>query len=195
MARTRAFEPDEALSKAMHVFWERGFSETSIDDLVEATGVSRYGLYSVWEDKRGIFLAALDKYKADQISFMLAELETDCASRAAVENFFNFFALTAKDKNSTKGCLFANTAMEFGTADKQVAQRVTKHFRRLEGAFKRALIRARETGEVPDSFDPASGAIMLAGIAQGLLVMVRAGEPHKKIKVFAEGALNTLGAA
>lgn len=192
MARTRAFEPDVALSKAMVVFWEKGYGDTSIEDLVEATGVSRYGLYAEWDGKHGLFLAALDKYKQDQIGFILSEMESVDASRLAVENFFSFFAMTAKGDGSRKGCMMANTAMEFGTADKQVAARVTKHFRRLEMAFRKCLKQAKADGEVHTDFEPDTAAIILAGIAQGLLVMVRAGEPVRKIEVFAKGALATL---
>ncbi len=192
MARTRAFEPEQALDKAMAVFWQKGFSDTSIDDLVEATGVSRYGLYSEWEGKHGLFLAVLDRYRDCQIKSVLAKIEAPDASRPSVEGFFLSFASTAKSKSGWMGCLFANTAVEFGTADSQVASRVTQHFRRLERSFAKALARAKEKGEVASSFDETSAAIILAGIAQGLFVMLRAGEPAKKVRTVAEGALQTL---
>jgi len=192
MARTRAFAPDEALEKAMQVFWAKGYGETSIDDLVEATGVSRYGLYSIWRDKRGLFLAVLDRYRDCQVGMMLAQLEMPTAARAEVEDLFNTFARGARSEGAWKGCLFANTAAEFGTDDKDVAARVTKHYRRLERNFKKALERAKRLGEVRDDFDADAAAIMLAGLTQGLMLMLRAGEPAKKIETFAKGALAIL---
>ncbi len=192
MARTREFKPDDALEAAMQVFWKKGFGDTSIDDLVEATGVSRYGLYSLYGDKHGLFLAVLDRYRDCQASAILSQLEARDASRPAVEGFFRTFAAAARNKASARGCLFANTAIEFGTSDKEVARRITGHFRRLESAFLTALARAKKKGEVAKTFDETSAAVMLAGIAQGMLVMLRAGEPAKKIEIFAEGALATL---
>ena len=52
MVRPREFDPDEALDKAMHLFWERGFQHTSMEDLVRRTGVSRYGLYGTFGNNR-----------------------------------------------------------------------------------------------------------------------------------------------
>jgi TetR/AcrR family transcriptional repressor of nem operon len=46
MARPREFEPHEALNRAMHLFWQKGYEDTSMADLVAATGVSRYGFYT-----------------------------------------------------------------------------------------------------------------------------------------------------
>ena len=63
MARSREFNPKEALEKAMYVFWQKGYINTSIDDLVQATGVSRFGLYDEFGSKHGLFLASLDYYQ------------------------------------------------------------------------------------------------------------------------------------
>ena len=62
MARQREFSESDALEKATLAFWERGYDDTSYDDLVNATGVSRYGLYSAFGGKKEFFLRALDHY-------------------------------------------------------------------------------------------------------------------------------------
>ena len=62
MVRTREFDPTAALDGAMQVFAARGYSNTSIDDVVKATGVSRYGLYGTFGNKRELFEQALEKY-------------------------------------------------------------------------------------------------------------------------------------
>ena len=74
MARPREFDADEALDKAMHLFWAKGYYDTSIRDLVEATGVNYYGLYGTFESKHGLFLAALDRYRAKVTSQIVREL-------------------------------------------------------------------------------------------------------------------------
>ena len=192
MPRTRAFEPEEILPKAMEVFWAKGYSDTSIDDLVDATGVSRYGLYGEWEDKMGLFLAVLDKYKECQVGFILQELETKGAGREAIENYFTFFKLSYKKAGASNGCLFVNTAAEFGTDENPITSRITQHFRRLEKAFKRALENARAANDVPVTLDPSAAAVMLSGIAQGLALLARAGESPAKVRTFVDGALAIL---
>lgn len=62
MTRTREFDVNETLDRAMHLFWKKGYVETSVRDLVEYTGVAHAGLYSAFGDKEGLFKAAVRKY-------------------------------------------------------------------------------------------------------------------------------------
>jgi AcrR family transcriptional regulator len=62
MARPAQFDPDEALQRSLLVFWRQGWAGTSIEDLVEATGVNRHSLYARWTDKHGLYQAALAHY-------------------------------------------------------------------------------------------------------------------------------------
>ncbi|MDH4316580.1 MAG: TetR/AcrR family transcriptional regulator, partial [Gammaproteobacteria bacterium] len=62
MVRSRAFDPEQALSRAVDLFSSRGYSETSMDDIVKATGVSRYGIYGTFGNKRELFEQALERY-------------------------------------------------------------------------------------------------------------------------------------
>lgn len=80
MSRVREFNPDEALTKAMGVFWQKGYANTSIDDLVNATGVNRYGLYGEFESKRGLFLACLDLYQDRVVEMAFGIVEQPSAS-------------------------------------------------------------------------------------------------------------------
>ena len=54
--RPRTFEKDAALETAMMTFWQRGFEETGVDDLVRAMGISTSSLYSTFGDKEALFL-------------------------------------------------------------------------------------------------------------------------------------------
>ena len=62
MVRTREFDPASALSKAVELFAAKGYSETSMEDIVQATGVSRYGLYGTFGNKRELFEQALERH-------------------------------------------------------------------------------------------------------------------------------------
>src|SRR5271170_4685314 len=74
MAGVKQFDSEEVLERAMVVFWRNGYQATSIQDLVEATGVNRGSLYATFGDKRGLFLAVLDHYAEHIASPMMAEL-------------------------------------------------------------------------------------------------------------------------
>ena len=75
MARPKEFDPEDALDKAMQQFWAKGYHDTSIRDLVDRTGVNYYGLYAAFENKRGLFLAALDRYRDTITTEIIGELK------------------------------------------------------------------------------------------------------------------------
>src|SRR5258708_16591859 len=62
MGGKKAFEPDQALKKAMSLVWERGYEGSSVEDLVQCTGLGRGSLYDTFGDKHSLYLAALDRY-------------------------------------------------------------------------------------------------------------------------------------
>src|SRR2546425_12924520 len=86
---TKAFEPAEALDRAMELFWRRGYAATPLDQLVRHTGASRYGLYATFGGKRDLFLTSLERYSQTVMDPMLEPLEDARASTAEIRRFFD----------------------------------------------------------------------------------------------------------
>lgn len=193
MARSRSFDPAQTLGTAMKVFWERGYFNTSIDDLVAATGVSRYGLYGVYENKHGLFLAALDHYHETIFRALLAPLEKAGASVAEIRQYFDVvLSYAGKAEGGRLGCLMCNSASEVALFDQAVAERV-RRFRDVAGkAFRRALGTAREKGEIGADIDIARHADFLTAALQTVWVLARSGAGRKAISHHIEVALSTL---
>src|SRR6202008_4821595 len=102
MAGVKQFDRNEVLDRAMTTFWTRGYEATSIDDLVEATGIGRGSLYGTFGDKRQLFLAALDRYWDTVGMEMFAELSRSDA-RHAVERMFDALIRRASDPKFPRG--------------------------------------------------------------------------------------------
>ena len=88
MARRKEFDRDEALHKAMEVFWSRGYEATSVGDLVEHMGINRQSLYDTFGDKHSLYLAALDRYReveGRKLFELLSVQEDACSSPSPVE--------------------------------------------------------------------------------------------------------------
>jgi AcrR family transcriptional regulator len=132
MAGVKQFDPNEALDRAMTAFWSRGYEATSIDDLVEATGIGRGSLYGTFGDKRQLFITALDHYWNTVAAQMIAEL-SDPDGRCAIERMFDVLIRRASDPAVPRGCLITNTALECPTRESscspQAARRKIRMFR------------------------------------------------------------------
>ena len=88
LPRTCEFEPQVALNKAMLLFWQRGYADTSMEDLVAQTGVSRYGLYGTFGNKHDLFVATLDHYRDVIVARLLDPLEQPSVCVAAIIRYF-----------------------------------------------------------------------------------------------------------
>lgn len=179
MARPRAFEPTEALDAATVLFWEKGFSATSYDDLVAATKVSRKSLYSVFGDKESLFLQALQHYRKTKVPGLFAALYEDNVSVDRIVNMLEGLAKAAASGKAQRGCLLANTAGDAVILKPDVRRVFNDHMKQLSADFAAALRRA---GRRADDCDRLGH--YLAGAVQSLLLMAHAQSDAKTIGNF-----------
>lgn len=192
MVRTRAFNPTDALNQAVDLFSSRGYSNTSMDDLVKATGVSRYGLYGTFGNKRELFEKALESY-ADRMGrrSFLKLLEPD-ASLADIRRIFDERIEAMSSDLDRKGCLLTYTAMELAPRDREIEGVLQRFMKRMSKAFAVGLDAAKEKGELPASLDAQSAGEFLTGAMFGLAVLARSGFPRETLDRFVDNTLSTL---
>lgn len=192
MARVREFNPDEALDKAMRLFWRKGYAETSVRDLVEHTGVAHAGLYAAFGGKRELYRAALNHYDATFGNFLIGPLERPDAGRAEIERFFATILDAIRKKRFADGCFMCNTAVEFGNEGDDLVSKSRANVERMAAGFRNALKHARERGEVRADLDRAATASFLTSAFHGIAVLARAKAPTKRIEESVRMALQAL---
>lgn len=192
MARNREFCPGAALDKAMHVFWAKGYAGTSIEDLVSATGVSRYGLYGEFGGKSGLFLAALEHYRATVIRPLLDIIEPPEASLPAIRALFTTLLGFMRQPGSQLGCLIFNAMADMGQHDAATAAALADARERLRLGLRRMLDNAARKGELPPGFDLGREADFLFGVMHALPMMARSGVEGAVLENLVAVALSTL---
>ena len=115
MSRPREFCVEGALSKALEVFWRRGFEGTSLTDLTGAMGITRPSLYATYGNKEQLFRKALDLYDEAYMGFTQEALAAPTA-KAVVEQLLTGFALAQTDAHHPPGCLQTNGALACSAA-------------------------------------------------------------------------------
>jgi len=193
MPRRREFDEDEALEKAMHLFWKKGYADTSVRDLVAHTGVAHAGLYKAFGDKEHLFEAAVRKYAVQQQRAMYAPMEAKSAGRGEIETFFNSVIQIARGGGFNYGCFVANTAVAFGSDPGPVGELVRDNLRRHVKAFRNALKGAQKRGEIGPDIDVNRTATALAATFYGMSAIVQAGASLNMIEQAAKNALKQLG--
>lgn len=175
--RSKEFETDVVLDRAIDLFWEKGYEGTSIQGLVERMGIGRASLYDTFGDKHQLFLAALDRYAENDMTRNLAFLEGNPKGLEAIRRFFRH-AMEIKDHGCWRGCLLTSAAIEKAIEDPEIGRRVRNCMLRMEDSFAGVLADAGAMGELRLDVDRRSLARYLTTFFQGVVVLAKAQPPQ-----------------
>jgi AcrR family transcriptional regulator len=184
--RPRSFDETDALDKATQVFWSKGYDGVTIDDLVAGMGVGRPSLYSVFGDKRTLFLRALKAYAETKNALLAEALLSPRTLRDSLAAFLRTAVETATQEGSASGCLLMCTAPLVDDAEvRQLVQEAA------DAAVRQVERRIRDgisAGEIPSDFPAAARASQVLDLGRGLTMRAQMGAPREALLKDAEGA-------
>jgi AcrR family transcriptional regulator len=194
--RPRGFDPDEVLDRVIPVFWACGYDGASMEDLTAASGLARPSLYAAFGDKRGLFLAALDRYAATlgrgPVDALAGAEAPDSGIRAFLDAAVD---LVAGDGGRPHGCLLACAAADAAECDAGVRERLAAVMAATEAAIAAQAVGWRESGMRHVVPDPKGLGALLATLMQGLAVRARAGAARADLQRVSASALVLFGAS
>jgi len=201
VARPRTFDEEQAVQRAMLLFWRRGYAGTSVRDLGEELGLNPGSLYGAFGDKRGLFHQALDRYGQGQVAGLLAAVQGEepllprlraLLLGVAETNRLAQGRLANGEPGPPPGCLMVATTLGIAADDAGAAQRVRDTFGRIDAALERALTSAVRRGELPEATDAAAAASFLTTFLQGLQVVSTADPGHARVPAAVDLALTAV---
>jgi TetR/AcrR family transcriptional repressor of nem operon len=192
MARHKEFDRDEALHKAMEVFWSRGYEAASIQDLVTHMGINRQSLYDTFGDKHALYLQALDLYREVEGRKVIELLERPGSVKKTLRQLFEDVVERALCDGQRRGCFMGNAMSELAGRCKATAARTCSNTAEAEGAFYRALLRGKKEGELEGVRDPRAVARFLCSSLQGLMLMAKATQDRKTLEDVVKVTLSVL---
>jgi TetR/AcrR family transcriptional regulator, transcriptional repressor for nem operon len=191
MVRTKEFDREAVLDKAMRVFWRQGYEATSLRDLLAAMGIGRQSMYDTFGDKHALFLAALDRYAATVGQPLFAPLREPGPVKPAFRHVFTEVVDGSLDA-VCPGCLMVNATAELAPVDRDVACRAEANLWGAEELFRRALERGQEAGEIDRRHDPRALALYLYNALQGLRVTAKATPDRRVLEQIVDVTLSVL---
>lgn len=193
--RPRAYDPAEALKAARDVFWLKGYAATSLDDIVEATGMNRPSLYAAFGDKEAIYLASLKMQGEALVTSIAGAVALDLRLKPFLDLFFkacidSYLAGPA----GPRGCFLVGTALTESLARGDVGEVVRETFERcddlLEGRFKQA----KKDGDLPKAADARALALLVSSVMHELAMHARTGAPRAALEGRVAMARKLIGA-
>ncbi|MEU7881320.1 TetR/AcrR family transcriptional regulator [Microbispora bryophytorum] len=171
MARTKEFDPDVVLERALDLFWRRGYEATSMADLVDHLGIGRASLYATFGGKHDLYVKALERYAQTRDPDLVELLSQPGPALPAVRTLVERYTEESIRDRDRRGCMIVNAATELLPDDEPVARLVEASWTGLETALTSALIRARAQGEISAESDPRVLARFVLVFLQGVRVM------------------------
>jgi len=188
----KSFDVDQILDMAMRAFWARGYEATSMQDLVDCTGINRGSLYATYGDKRALFVAALHHYIEWMRDDLLADIAARHGPREAIHRSFLVFAARQRRYAGQRGCFVTNTALEVAPHDEEIADMVSRVQQQIEAHFAELISKGRSLGEIPSHVDPAASARGLLASFIGLAVLARSRPDRKLLLGIVDDAMRRL---
>ena len=181
MARTKAFDQTEVLKKIQKLFWDKGFNGTSVDDLVNTSGLSRSSLYDTFGDKEALFIASLELYRQENTRQMVEMIEQSNDVRQTVTEIFDYILEDSRNHHRL-GCLMVNTAIELAPHEKKIAKAVDENMTVIHDAMVKLIRRSQAKGELSKTHSPEALSTMVLTSVNGLRVAEKWGTEEKTYK-------------
>ena len=176
MGRTKKYEVDVVLDRAVEMFREHGYLRLSMREIADYLRISRTSVYSTFGGKRMLFVQAVRRYGAEIRVAGLSELMSAESPRAALVKVFEVAAA-----GGAGTCLLIDTAMEQKRPDPEIAGIVQEAIRAMATRFQAAIERGQIAGEIAVSVEPLQTARGLLGLYLGLYMLVRSGTAKEPV--------------
>lgn len=193
MARPVEFEYNDVLNNAMEQFWREGFEASSVQKLLDVTGINRGTLYNSFGDKDTFFKACLDHYNKLIAKDLDASLNNaDLAPWAAIEKYFDLTVLSVSNKQRAMGCLLVNSFCESINYDKDIQKIVRASFAVVRKALVKRLKEADKDGKLKKGVNAEFAADALMNALYGLRVNSRDGKTAKNLTELVQFTISSL---
>jgi AcrR family transcriptional regulator len=184
IGRPRSFDMDQALERALDVFWRKGYEGASICDLTAAMGINPPSLYAAFCNKEGLFRKALDRY-TERYDDLFHEALALPKARDGMAALLSKTVDALTDKSTPPGCLLVQGIAGAGDHAQCIRDQLSARRAANEKMIRERLKRAKAEGELPANADPGALARFVATVTQGMAVQAAGGATRKKLNAVA----------
>ncbi|MDU9404209.1 TetR family transcriptional regulator [Pseudomonas sp. zfem004] len=179
--RPREFDKQQALRKALRLFWEHGYEGTSMAALVAGLGIASARIYAAFGSKQQLFEEAVALYESAEGGFADRALAL-ADIHQALEQMLEDAITTYTRADEPKGCLVVSAASGVGPDNVAVQQWLADHRRQRSESIIARLDRAREQGQLPPDTDVQALGHFYATFLHGISVQARDGVPEAALR-------------
>lgn len=191
--RPPAYDRDMAMTRAMDLFWTRGYAATSLDDLSRAMDMNRPSIYAAFGDKQALYRQALDRYRARVRTAMRVILDEARPLREALRDFYErAIEMYVSGESSGRGCFIIGTALTEAVENGELRSSLAEGFRSLERLLSARIALGKQHGEIAAEANPEELGKVACAMLYLLAIQARTGASRKALRATMNAALNSI---
>lgn len=191
--RPRTFDAKAVIGQAREVFWDRGFSAASLDNLSAATKLNRPSLYGAFGDKEELYLDALEGYREESLDVLAEALDPALPLRENLARIYDrALQIYLHGATAARGCFLISTATAEAIQHARVREVLGRSLNEFDGAISERMELAKTRGELPADADPATLARLASAVMHSLAVRARAGDTRETLEAIARSGVDII---
>ncbi len=192
MSRPIQFNRQQALEQSMYLFWQNGYTNTSLQQLGECMDMRPGSLYAAFKNKRQLFFETLDLYFERSSIQLEKRLQVNDSPIQTLQHFFELLVDDLVNEKSIKGCLMINTATELADQDEEIRLKLQKMFESHEQKLYQVIKQAQDCQQIAEDKNPQTLARFLLMGVRGLKVYSQTNSSRKNLQSMVDTLLSTL---
>jgi AcrR family transcriptional regulator len=190
IGRPREFDRDEALQRAMELFWGHGYEATTLADLQRAMGrITAPSFYAAFGSKEALFREVVDLYTQTHGAPVLEALIQGSTARASIERMLRAAVNQVCGHGTPRGCLMVLGGINCTPANKGVEDLLRKERSRREKVIRQRLRRGVADGDTPSNADLTAISSFYTTVVDGVTLQARDGASNKKLQTVVDEAM------
>ena len=186
--RPLGFNREAALQQAMLLFWQHGYEATSVNDLVQAMGITPPSLYTAFGDKKQLFLEAVQHYLSGPVTSESIIQQAPTAREAAV-GLLQASARGFTGEQTPAGCLLASSAISCSAAAAEVKNALAAIRITIETRLRNKILDDQTMRKLKPAVDADALAGHVMAVIQGMSTLARDGADLQKLRSIAQTAM------
>ena len=183
MARPVEFNEHKVLTNAMEQFWKEGYEASSVQKLLDCTGINRGTLYNSFGDKSTFFKSCIDQYNQIVDKQIAASLKHEkLTGWDAIDAYFDETVLKLSNKHRSMGCILVNSLCESINYNKDMKKIVRGSLATIRKALVAKLKEAHKKGKVKKGVSVEFAADILMNTLHGVRVNARDGKNARQLR-------------
>lgn len=185
--RTKDFDEQEILQKAVRLFWQKGYNGTSMQDLIDGLGIGRSSIYHAFGDKHTLYVKALELYQEEGTKRLVDAINAGPGIQDSIRELMKMGTADYVSCGIPQSCFKVNAGVELAADDEEILKLLHDDDVIIENALYTVIKQQQDSGKISAAKDPRALARFICNTIAGIRVYART----KKDEVFFDDILNT----